>query len=61
VTDPIEPIGALRVSSAGPTKRPQPASRDKDRQGQGHSQEERPDERGEQDEGDGGLHVDVLA
>jgi hypothetical protein len=61
VTDAIDPVGSLRVSSASPAKRPQQATRDKERQGGGHSQEERPDDRDDAEEGEGGLHVDVLA
>jgi hypothetical protein len=62
VTDPVEPVGGIRVSSASPAKRLQPASRERDRQGGGRSPDERPDEPEEKDdEGEGGLHVDVLA
>jgi hypothetical protein len=59
--EPIDPIGSLRVSSAAPAKRPQRVTRDRDREGGGRPQDEAPDERDDADEGETGLHVDVLA
>jgi hypothetical protein len=61
VSEGIDPVSGIRIAAAGPARRLQPVTRDRDREGGGSPPRDEPEERPDSDEEEGGLHVDVLA
>lgn len=61
MSERIDPVSGIRIEPAGPMRRLQPVSRERDREGGGSPPRDEPEERPDSEEEDGGVHVDVLA
>jgi hypothetical protein len=61
LSERIDPVSGIRIEAAGPTRRLQPVTRERDRERGGSPPRDEQEERPDPDEEDGGPHVDVLA
>ncbi len=61
MSERIDPASGIRIEAAGPTRRLQPVTRERDRERGGSPPRDEQEERPDPDEEDGGPHVDVLA
>jgi hypothetical protein len=60
VSEPLRPLDPIRIEPAAPARRVERSGREPEKEGRGGRQEPPREQREDEAEDDGGLHVDVL-